>query len=103
MKDAFGKEINVGSFVTYAVVRNRTARLRFGVVTKVTGGKDERVSVKGYGKNFYHNEETTGDDYRWEEFNTTSCAWATSKLIVTDPKALPHDLRNLLEADRKTL
>lgn len=103
MKDAFGKDIKMGSVVTYAVVHNRTSRLRFGVVTKVLGGKDERVSVKGYSRNYYHSQEQHGDDYRWEELRPSGCSWASTKMIVTELKSLPTDLRSFIEQDLEEL
>ena len=93
MLDMFKNEINVGDLVCCAVMRMECSELRTGIVSKVHPGTDNKLTIKGFRKTWYGDEE-------WESVNGT-ISYAHKKAIKLSPEQIPQSLFPLLQETRE--
>jgi hypothetical protein len=89
INDIYGREINAGDYAVYAIVNGQSAYMRVGIVTKVTGGRNSRVSMKGCS--------------RWQDrwiVTKGSVAWAGSKIMIIPKHSIPFEVIQTLEENK---
>lgn len=104
VKDVFDNDLSIGDIVCYAVTQGQTARMRFGFITNITGGRDNRVTVNGYSKNFRY--DPLGErEYQRKKWigKKGSSAHSQMKMMQIHPDILPDDLKDIMLEDARTL
>lgn len=91
MKDVKLNELKIGDWVVYAVIHNRTARLRFGKITNITK------------TGFSCHAGSIDRDYRNPEAHKvvilkSSCSYPMWKAMKISKKNVPEEIVTIIEA-----
>ena len=98
MKDVFGRDILVGDFIAYSRVACQSSELAVGVVSKVIGGVDHKISVKGFSQ--YHLTRIDFNEVIPMNSTFSSCA---CKCVVISPNQIPPACQQHFETIRKKI
>lgn len=102
MIDTNGKEISIGDYIIFSVVHDRTARLRYGIVTKLN---KETISTEAYSIDIKLSWEDLENGTR-RYYNTTHVVSKKSsfnyphlKSLVIPYEIIPQSIREVMEKE----
>lgn len=104
LTDNTGAEIKVGDYLIFAVVHNRTARLRYGKVLKLN---EKTVTTKAYSINFRRvwgggakmNHANYTTEYYVDKFKAAAFSYPELKSQIIPYKQIPDSIRTEMEKD----